>query len=101
MPLTEEQVRTEAKRCLGCGASIVDLNKCIGCGLCTTRCNFDAIHLSRDIPQASEMYTAEEMMDCVKKYLPKRTMRIVKYKATKKHEYPTEQYPGQYPAENL
>ena len=43
--LTEEQVRIETSRCLSCGASIVDENKCIGCGLCTTRCEFDAIHL--------------------------------------------------------
>ncbi len=39
---TEEQVRAETARCLGCGASIVDENKCIGCGLCTTKCAFDA-----------------------------------------------------------
>ena len=36
---TEEQVKIEANRCLGCGASIVDTNKCIGCGLCTTKCD--------------------------------------------------------------
>ena len=59
LPLTEEQVRTEAGRCLKCGASYVDVNRCIGCGLCTTRCEFDAIHLTRDVPQASRMYTAE------------------------------------------
>ena len=34
---TEEQVRAETARCLGCGASIVDPNKCIGCGVCTTK----------------------------------------------------------------
>ena len=28
---------------------------CIGCGLCAARCHFDAIHLERDIPAASEM----------------------------------------------
>ena len=49
---TEEQVRAETARCLGCGASIVDPNKCIGCGLCTTKCAFDAIHLDRDRPSA-------------------------------------------------
>ena len=43
---TEEQVRIETARCLGCGASVVDENKCIGCGVCTTRCEFDAIHLA-------------------------------------------------------
>ncbi len=53
--LTEEQIKTEAKRCLGCGASVVDENKCIGCGICTTKCEFDAIHLTRDLPDASRM----------------------------------------------
>jgi NADPH-dependent glutamate synthase beta subunit-like oxidoreductase len=91
LPLTEEQVKTEAKRCLHCGATWVDLNQCIGCGLCTTRCRFDAIHLSRDIPEASSMHTAEEMMKCVGPYAAKRSFKILKYKATGRHEYPTEQ----------
>ena len=91
LPFTEEQVKTEAKRCLHCGATWVDLNQCIGCGLCTTRCRFDAIHLTRDIPEASRMHTAEEMMKCVAPYAAKRSFRIMKYKATGKHEYPTEQ----------
>ena len=91
LPLTEEQVKQEAKRCLHCGATWVDLNQCIGCGLCTTRCQFDAIHLSRDIPEASSMHTAEEMMKCVGPYAAKRSFRIMKYKATGKHDYPTEQ----------
>ena len=47
MTLTEEQVRIETARCLGCGATVVDQGICIGCGLCTTRCKFDAIHLIR------------------------------------------------------
>ena len=79
-PLTEEQIKTEANRCLGCGATTVDLNQCIGCGLCTTRCEFDAIHLSRDIPEASEMHTAEEMMKVVGPYALKRSMNIIKRK---------------------
>ena len=44
---TEEQVKQETARCLGCGASFVDPNKCLGCGVCTTRCKFDAIHLRK------------------------------------------------------
>ncbi len=44
---TEEQVKKETARCLGCGASFVDPNKCLGCGVCTTRCKFDAIHLRK------------------------------------------------------
>lgn len=42
---TEEQVKAETARCLGCGATQVDEYKCLGCGLCTTRCKFDAIKL--------------------------------------------------------
>ena len=44
---TEEQIRSEASRCLSCGRSVVDPNKCIGCGICTTKCKFDAIHLEK------------------------------------------------------
>lgn len=44
---TEEQVRNETARCLGCGATKVDEYMCIGCGLCTTKCKFDAIHLKK------------------------------------------------------
>ena len=47
LPLTEEQVKTEAARCLSCGAAHVDETFCIGCGLCTTACKFDAIHLEK------------------------------------------------------
>ena len=44
---TEEQIRKETARCLGCGATKVDEYLCIGCGLCTTKCAFDAIHLKK------------------------------------------------------
>ena len=44
---SEEQMKAETARCLGCGASFVDPNKCLGCGVCTTRCKFDAIHLRK------------------------------------------------------
>ena len=91
LPLTEEQVKTEANRCLKCGATVVDLNQCIGCGLCTTRCEFDAIHLSRDIPHAADMHTAEEMKKCVAPYALKRGFKILKTKVTGKSDYPTEQ----------
>ena len=82
--LTEEQVKKEASRCLGCGACIVDLNKCIGCGLCTTRCEFDAIHLSRDLPEASTMCTAEEKFSLMIPYMAKREMKIIKKKLSGK-----------------
>ena len=91
LPLTEEQVKTEANRCLKCGATVVDLNQCVGCGLCTTRCQFDAIHLSRDLPHASDMHTAEEMMGLVAPYALKRMGKIIKRKLTGKSDYPTEQ----------
>ena len=89
LPLTEEQIKTEASRCLGCGATVVDLNRCIGCGLCTTRCEFDAIHLQRDLPAVSDMHTAEEMMKVVGPYALKRAVKIVKRKITGKSDYPT------------
>lgn len=73
---TEEQVQAEAKRCLGCGATIVDENKCIGCGLCTTKCEFDAIHLSRDLPEASRMRKAEDKLKGVLPYAAKRAIKI-------------------------
>ena len=89
--LTDEQIKIEAARCLRCGASWVDLNQCIGCGLCTTRCQFDAISLSRDIPGASDMHTAEEMEKVVGPYAAKRAARILKKKITGKSDYPTMQ----------
>ena len=58
--LTAEQVKIETARCLGCGASWVDPNKCIGCGICTTKCVFDAIHLKRDHPECTDMRKAED-----------------------------------------
>jgi len=42
---TEEQVKKETERCLGCGAVVVDEYMCVGCGICTTKCQFDAIKL--------------------------------------------------------
>ena len=73
---TEEQVKTEAARCLGCGATVVDENKCIGCGLCTTRCEFDAIHLSRDLPAMSTMRKAEDKLKGILPYALKRAIKI-------------------------
>lgn len=45
--LTEEQVKKESKRCLHCGVTVVDPKKCIGCGVCTTKCEFDAVKLKK------------------------------------------------------
>ena len=73
---TEEQVRAETARCLGCGASIVDENKCIGCGLCTTKCAFDAIHLHREHPECSNMVKYEKKVPSLAKYALKREIKI-------------------------
>ena len=75
--LTEEQVRIETARCLSCGASVVDENRCIGCGICTTKCAFDAIHLFRDNPEASVMRTSENKFDGILPYMLKRAAKIV------------------------
>lgn len=74
--LTEEQVKIETARCLGCGASVVDPNKCIGCGLCTTKCEFDAIKLHRDLPACSKMVRTEDKMKAILPYMLKREMKI-------------------------
>lgn len=77
--LSEEEVKLETSRCLGCGASVVDPNKCIGCGLCTTRCMFDAIHLSRDLPECSNMVRREDgRLKALLPYAAKRAIKIKK-----------------------
>ena len=73
---TEDQVKAETARCLGCGASVVDENKCIGCGLCTTKCDFDAIHLYRERPECSRMVKAEKKVPGLLKYAAKREIKI-------------------------
>ena len=83
LTFTEEQVKKETARCLGCGASIVDYNQCIGCGICTTKCEFDAIHLRRDLPDCSNMRKSE---DKLKYILPYGAKQAVKIKFTKKKD---------------
>ena len=75
---TAQQVRAETARCLGCGASIVDPNKCIGCGVCTTKCAFDAIHLHRERPECSTMYACEDKIKAILPYMIKRSIKIKK-----------------------
>lgn len=77
LTLTEEQVRKETARCLGCGATIVDENKCIGCGVCTTKCAFDAITLHRDHPECTNMVPAEDKFKHILPYQAKRAVKIV------------------------
>lgn len=77
MTLTEEQIKIETSRCLACGASVVDPNRCIGCGLCTTKCGFDAIHLHRTMPECSNMVKAEDKVGALLPYVIKRGMKIL------------------------
>ena len=80
LTFTEEQVKKETARCLGCGATEVDENQCIGCGLCTTKCEFDAIHLRRDHPECSVMFKAEDKLKAIGPYALKREIRIRRVK---------------------
>lgn len=81
LTFTEEQVKTETSRCLGCGASVVDENRCIGCGICTTKCEFDAIHLFREHPECSTMRTSEEKLKYI---LPNGAKQAIKLTFSKK-----------------
>ncbi len=74
--LTEEQVKAETARCLGCGASVVDENKCIGCGVCTTKCAFDAISLHREHPGCSEMVKSEDKLKYVLPNMIKQSIKL-------------------------
>ena len=67
----------ETGRCLSCGATIIDANKCIGCGICTTRCEFDAIHLIRDHPENTNMRFAEDKIAGLGAYALKRAFKII------------------------
>ena len=53
---TEEQMKIETSRCLGCGAAVVDESLCVGCGICTTKCKFDAIRLEKTIDNKGKTY---------------------------------------------
>jgi len=54
--LTEEQIKKEADRCLGCGCVVIDTDLCVGCGICTTKCKFDAIHLEKTLDNVGKDY---------------------------------------------
>ena len=81
LPFTEEQVKAETARCLGCGASVVDPNKCIGCGVCTTKCEFGAIKLYRERPECSTMIVSEKKIPLI---LGNGLKRAIKLKFGKK-----------------
>ena len=78
LTFTEEQIKSEASRCLSCGRSVVDPNKCIGCGICTTKCEFDAIHLRRLRPECTHMVPAEDKFKEIIPYAAKRQVKIIK-----------------------
>lgn len=81
---TEEQIKAEASRCLSCGRSVVDPNKCLGCGMCTVQCKFDAIHLRRERPECSNMVVAEDKFKAILPYAAKRGVKIIKKKISGK-----------------
>ncbi len=75
---TEEQVKKETSRCLVCGASVVDENQCIGCGVCTTKCEFDAIHLFRERPECTDYQKSEDKLKLILPYAAKQAIQIRK-----------------------
>ena len=78
---TEEQMKKEAERCLGCGATTRDEYMCIGCGACTTRCKFDAITLERKYD--AEGVAFEKLKPIILKNMIKRKGRITARKVNK------------------
>ncbi len=74
LTFTEEQMKRETQRCLGCGAVQVDEYMCIGCGQCTTKCKFEAISLKRKYNEFAPVF--EKLPIAVAKYAVKRTGRI-------------------------
>jgi NADPH-dependent glutamate synthase beta subunit-like oxidoreductase/NAD-dependent dihydropyrimidine dehydrogenase PreA subunit len=78
---TEEQVKRETERCLGCGATVVDEFLCVGCGSCVTKCKFDAISLERKYDAASVEFS--ELKPIIVKYMLKRKVKIAAKKVKK------------------
>ena len=81
LTFTEAQLKKETDRCLKCGATIVDQNRCLGCGICTTRCKFDAIHLVKkfDVP----IHSIRTRSKFVENYRKEREMKIEIKKVSK------------------
>ncbi|MGI5976506.1 MAG: FAD-dependent oxidoreductase [Candidatus Limivicinus sp.] len=80
--LTEEQIKKEADRCLGCGCVVVDEDLCIGCGICTTKCKFDAIKLEKVMDTKGVPYYRTLMTAATN--VPSVAARIAKKKILKK-----------------
>ena len=67
---TEEQMKKETERCLGCGAAKVDAYMCVGCGQCTTKCKFDAIQLIKtghSVPNTYEKLPIKMAANAIKR----------------------------------
>lgn len=71
---TEEQIKKETERCLGCGATVVDEYLCVGCGQCTTKCKFDAVSLVRQYDGEGVAY--ENLKPVIVKHILKRKGKI-------------------------
>ena len=56
---------------------VIEADECIGCGICTTKCEFDAITLHRDRPECTTMVTAEDKFKAIIPYQFKRAAKIV------------------------
>jgi NADPH-dependent glutamate synthase beta subunit-like oxidoreductase/NAD-dependent dihydropyrimidine dehydrogenase PreA subunit len=78
---TEDQIKKETERCLGCGATVVDEFMCVGCGVCTTKCKFDAISLIKKYDK--EGVDLDDLKPEVIKYVIKRQMKIAVNKPIK------------------
>jgi len=78
---TEDQIKKETERCLGCGATVVDEFMCIGCGACATKCKFDAIKLVRKYDVVNPEF--KDMKPTIIKYAIKRKVRIAVNKPLK------------------
>jgi NADPH-dependent glutamate synthase beta subunit-like oxidoreductase len=78
---TEEQIRKETARCLGCGVTVVTPALCVGCGVCTTKCKFDAISLVREFDGAGA--ALPDMKPIVIRQMLKRKVKIAGKKMTR------------------
>ncbi|WP_027633731.1 FAD-dependent oxidoreductase [Clostridium hydrogeniformans] len=77
---TEEQIKKETERCLGCGATVVDEYLCVGCGACVTKCKFDAISLVRKYD--AENVELSDLKPMIMKHVVKRKVKISAKKVT-------------------
>ncbi|MGE5372893.1 MAG: FAD-dependent oxidoreductase [Solirubrobacterales bacterium] len=78
--LTEEQIKRETERCLGCGAVVINEYRCLGCGICTTKCKFDAISL---VKKYDSQAAAGDLMPGIMRYATERYQRIEAKKAAR------------------